>query len=85
MDFNLKCAQECARLGSPLIILTQEGALYTPISESMPDQNQRKRLLPFVGKYVRVTGQVFERNGSRASAVKTIEELKDVHLKTDAE
>lgn len=85
MEFNLKCAQECARLGSPLIILTQEGVLYTPISESMPDRDQRKRLLPFVGKYVRVTGPVFERNGSRAIAVKTIEELKDVHLKTDAE
>jgi hypothetical protein len=84
-DFNLKCAQECARLGSPLIVLTQDGVLYTPISEAMPDQDQRQRLMPFLGKYVRVTGPVFERNGTRAIAIRTIEEVKGVPLKTDAE
>jgi hypothetical protein len=83
--FNLKCAQDCARLGSPLIVLTEDGTLYTPISESMPDQDQRQRLMPFLGKYVRVTGPVYERNGTRAIAIKTIEEMKDVHLTTNAE
>ncbi len=83
--FNLKCAQECARLGSPLIILTQDGVLYMPISESMPDQDQRQRLMPFLGKYVRVTGEVYERSGTHAIAIKNIEELKNVHLTTDAE
>ena len=84
-EFNLKCAQDCARLGSPLIVLTRDGTLYTPISESMPDQDQRQRLMPFLGKYVRVTGPVFERNGTRAIAIRTIEEVKGVALKTDAE
>lgn len=83
--FNLKCAQDCARLGSPLIILTQDGTLYTPISESMPDHDQRQRLLPFLGKYVRVTGEVYERTGTHAIAIKDIQELKSVHLITDAE
>ena len=83
--FNLKCAQDCARLGSPLIILTQDGTLYTPISESMPDHDQRQRLLPFLGKYVRVTGEVYERTGTHAIAIKDIQELKNVHLITDAE
>jgi DNA/RNA endonuclease YhcR with UshA esterase domain len=83
--FNLKCAQDCAKLGSPLIVLTDDGTLYTPISESMPDKDQRERLMPFLGKYVRVTGPVFERNGTHAIAVRTIEELKNVALKTDAE
>jgi hypothetical protein len=83
--FNLKCAQDCARLGSPLIILTQDATLYTPISESMPDHDQRQRLLPFLGKYVRVTGQVYERTGTHAIAIKDIQELKSVHLITDAE
>jgi hypothetical protein len=83
--FNLKCAQDCAKLGSPLIVLTDDGTLYTPISESMPDKDQRERLMPFVGKYVRVTGPVFERNGTHAIAIQTIEELKNVPLKTDAE
>ena len=40
--FNLKCAQQCARLGSPLVVLSQDGTLYTPISESMPDGDQRQ-------------------------------------------
>jgi len=83
--FNLKCAQECARLGSPLIVLTNDGVLYTPISASMPDKDQRQRLMPFLGKYVRVTGQVFERTGTHAIVIKEIHELKNVHLITNAE
>jgi len=82
--FNLKCTQDCAKLGSPLIVLTDDGTLYTPISESMPDTDQRQRLMPFLGKYVRVRGQVFERAGTHAIAIKEIVELKEVHLITDA-
>jgi hypothetical protein len=83
--FNLKCAQDCAKLGSPLIVLTQDGTLYTPISDVMPDQDQRQRLMPFLGKYVRVKGQVFERGGTHAITIKQIDELKDVPLITNAE
>jgi len=82
--FNLKCAQDCARLGSPLIVLTPDGTLYTPISESIPDHDQRQRLMPFLGKYVRVTGPVFERNGTHAIAIREIEEVKNMPLKMDA-
>lgn len=83
--FNLKCAQECARLGSPLIVLTNDGVLYTPISSSMPDQDQRERLMPFLGKYVRVTGQAFERAGTHAIVIQEIHELKNIHLITNIE
>lgn len=83
--FNLKCALDCVRLGSPIIILTDDGTIYMPISEAMPDHDQRPLLTPFVGKYVRVRGQVFERRGTRAIVLQNIEELKDVHLVTDAE
>jgi hypothetical protein len=83
--FNLKCAQECAKLGSPLIILTKAGELYIPISASMPDSDQRPMLMPFLGKYVCVTGQVFERAGTHAIMITEIHELKSVHLTTDAE
>jgi hypothetical protein len=82
--FNLDCALQCARRGSPLAILTQDGTLYIPISDSMPDTDQRQRLMPFVGKYVRATGQVFERAGTRALVIKEITELKNVPLVTDA-
>ncbi len=82
--FNLECALECARNGSPLIILTKDGVIYTPISDSMPDKDQRERLMPFVGKYVRATGPVYERSGTHAIAIQEIKEMKEVHLITDA-
>jgi hypothetical protein len=80
----MKCALECAREGSPLIILSKDGVIYTPISDSMPDRDQRQRLIPFVGKYVKVSGTVYERAGTHAIAIGQMIEMKDVHLVTDA-
>lgn len=83
-EFNLQCALDCARQGSPLIIQTDEGQLYVPISAVMPDTDQRPKMMPFVGKYVRVSGTIYEREGARAITVDEIKEMKDVHLVTDA-
>lgn len=83
-EFNLPCALECARHGSPLIIQATDGVLYIPISDSMPDTDQREKLMPFVGKYVRASGTVFERKGTRAIVISEIQEMKGVHLTTDA-
>ena len=82
-DFNLRCALECARHGSPLVIQTKDGDLYIPISDSMPDTDQREKLMPFVGKYVRASGTVYQRKGTRAIVIGEIKELKDVKLTTD--
>lgn len=82
--FNLQCALDCAKKGSPLIIMTKNGDIYIPISSSMPDRDQRQRLLPFVGKFVQATGVVFARNGTRAIAITQIKELKNVHLNKNA-
>ena len=70
---NNDCALMCARAGSPLVIATRRGELYLPISPAIPDQSQREKLLPYVGKYVRVSGRVFERSGLRSIAIKHIE------------
>lgn len=83
-EFNLKCALDCAKQGSPLIILTRAGKIYVPISDSMPDKDERQRLMPLVGKFVRASGTVFERNGTRAIVISEIKEMKNVHLTTDA-
>jgi len=83
-NFNLKCALDCAKEGSPLIILTKDGLIYIPISLEMPDKDQHTLLMPFVGKYVKATGDLFERGGTRAIAISEIKEMKDVHLVTDA-
>lgn len=84
-NFDLQCALACARSGSPLIILTKAGDIYFPITEKMPDASQRQRLMPFVGKYVRASGHVFELNGTRAIAITEIHELKGVRLNSKAD
>ena len=83
--FSLKCTLDCVKHGSPIIILTKEGFIYFPISADMPDAGQRKKMMPFLGKYVQATGAVFERNGTRAIAITEIKELKSVHLDTSEE
>jgi hypothetical protein len=81
-NFNLDCALACAKAGSPLIILTEADEIYFPISWQMPDPSQRERLMPFIGKYVRATGIVYMRNGTRVIVLKSISEMKNVKLKS---
>ena len=69
------CAIACAKKGSPLVILGDDGVIYWPISESMPAVGQNERLLPFAGKRVTVSGKLFTRGGSRAIAIEKIDEL----------
>ena len=72
-NFSLDCALQCARTGSPLVIQTKGNLFYFPISDNMPDTDQRSRLMPFVGKFVKASGQVFERNGTRAIIINNIQ------------
>jgi len=83
--FSLKCVKECVKGGSPLVILTKDGRLYFPISAKMPDTDQRQELTPFIGKYVRASGLVFERTGTHAIVIADIQEMKEVRLKSDEE
>ncbi|MGA8619830.1 MAG: hypothetical protein WB660_15090 [Candidatus Sulfotelmatobacter sp.] len=71
------CAMDCVKAGSPLVVLTKEGVLYFPISETNPPKDMRMLLMPFFGKYVKVTGEVFERGGTHAISVETISEIPE--------
>ena len=82
---SMKCVLGCVKAGSPLVILTKDGDLYLPISDKMPDYDQRQKLMPFVGKYVRANGIVFERNGTRAIVITEITEMKEVQVTLDEE
>ena len=82
---SMKCALACVRAGSPIAILTKDGDLYLPISDKMPDYSQRQKLMPFVGKYVRVNGTAFERNGTHAIVITEITEMKEVHVTLEGE
>jgi hypothetical protein len=76
-DFDVECAVMCLRAGSPLIIQSVEGQFYFPISDTLPDTDQRPRLLPFAGKRVTVTGLVRVRDGVNAIYVTAIKEAGD--------
>jgi len=67
-----ECAVACAKAGSPLVILADNGAIYWPISDAMPAKGQNERLMEFAGKRVVVRGKVYQRAGSRAIVIATI-------------
>jgi hypothetical protein len=71
------CVEACVRGGSPIVILTKDEQVYHPISGEMPDIDVRPKLLPFVGKLVRVTGHVYERGGSTAISLERIEAVTE--------
>ena len=69
------CARSCAKGGSPLVILTSDGAIYWPISGGIPATGMNKMLMPFAGEKVTVRGKVFERTGSKAIVIEKIERV----------
>ncbi len=68
-----ECAVACAKAGSPLVILTDSGIVYWPISGTMPAAGQNDRLMEFAGKRVVATGKVYTKGGSRALVIEKIE------------
>jgi hypothetical protein len=71
-----ECAEKCARAGSPLVIQTEDGSIYLPISGEMPAAGQNDRLLKYAGQMVTVTGTTYTRGGSRAIVIEKIEPVK---------
>jgi hypothetical protein len=71
------CALMCARAGSPLVIVTKKGTIYVPMSAEIPDTSQREKLMPFVGSYVEITGEMFQRSGIKAIVIVQIKKHDD--------
>src|SRR5262249_40049614 len=67
------CATACAKAGSPLVILADNGTIYWPIADTMPSSGQNDRLLPFAGKKVNASGKVYQRGGSSALVIEKID------------
>ena len=72
-----ECATACAKAGSPLVILADNGTIYWPIADTTPSSGQNEKLLPFAGQKVTVSGKVFQRGGSSALVIEKIEPLSD--------
>ena len=71
------CVQACVKAGSPLVLLTRDEKIYHPISAEMPDVDVRSKLMPYVGKLVRITGHAYQRSGSEAISVEKVEEVPE--------
>lgn len=73
---SAECATACAKAGSPLVILSENGVIFWPIADTTPSSGQNDRLLPFAGQKVTVRGKMFERGGSTAIVIEKIEAQK---------
>jgi hypothetical protein len=70
-----ECALACAKAGSPLVILGDDGVIYWPISAAVPAAGQNERLMPFAGQKVKVSGRVYQKGGSHAIVINNIRRL----------
>jgi hypothetical protein len=69
---GVACAKACAKKGSPLVILQDDGTIYLPIDSNTPSTSQNTRLLPYAGEHVTITGKDYARNGSHGLVIDTI-------------
>jgi len=73
---SAECAKACAKGGSPLVILADDGSIYWPTTDAMPATSQNEKLLPFAAQRVVASGKVYERGGSRALVITKVEAEK---------
>src|SRR5262245_40627478 len=71
-----ECAVACAKAGSALVILAEDGTIYWPIADTTPSSGQNAKLLPFAGEKVTASGKVYDRGGSKALVIAKIEAAK---------
>jgi hypothetical protein len=69
---SAQCAEACAKAGSPLVILADNGTIYWPIADTTPSAGQNEKLLPFAGQRVTASGKVYARGGSTAIVIDKI-------------
>ncbi len=67
-----ECALSCAKAGSQLVILSDDGSIYWPIAETTPATGQNKRLLEFAGGRLVAKGKLYDRGGSHALVIEQI-------------
>ena len=68
-----ECAISCAKAGSQLVILAEDGTIYWPIADTTPSSGQNPKLLPFAGDKVTASGKIYDRGGSKAIVIDKIE------------
>lgn len=66
------CAKACAKNGSPLVILRDDGMIFVPIDSKTPSASQNPKLMPFAGEHVTVSGKDYERKGTHGLVIEKI-------------
>jgi hypothetical protein len=69
---GVACAKECARNGSPLVILRDDGTIFMPIDGKTPSFSQNPKLMAFAGERVTVSGRDYVRNGSHGLVIEKV-------------
>ena len=69
---GVACAKACAKNGSPLVLLRDDGTIFMPIDDKTPSSSQNPKLMPFAGEHVTVTGRDYARNGSHGLVIEKI-------------
>ena len=69
---GVACARACAKNGSTLVILRDDGTIFLPIDSKTPSSSQNPRLMPFAGEHVTVTGKEYVRKASHALVIEKI-------------
>ena len=72
---GVECAKECAKNGSPLVILRNDGTIFLPIDDKTPASSMNAKLMPFAGERVTVVGKDYVRNGSHGLIIEKISRL----------
>ena len=72
---SAECAVACAKAGSPLVILADNGTIYWPVSDTatLPAKGQNDRLMKFAGQKVSAQGTVYVKGGSHAMVIERID------------
>lgn len=73
---GVACAKACAKNGSPLVILRDDGTIFLPIDDKTPSSSQNAKLMQFAGERVTVSGKDYARNGSHAIVIEKISPKK---------
>jgi predicted lipoprotein with Yx(FWY)xxD motif len=69
---SMACAKACAKNGSPLVILRDDGAIFLPIDRKTPSSSQNARLLPFAGEHVKVSGTEYAHGDSHGIVIASV-------------
>ena len=70
---HVQCAQACAKDGEPLVLVSDSGYIYYPVSKTMPQgPSDIATLLKYCEQKVQVTGRLIERGRERAIVIDNV-------------